>query len=1166
MRTLLTALLLSFLSVLPVTAQNNNNPATILVLDASNSMWGQIDGVNKIVIAREVISDLLTQIPDNMELGLTMYGHNRRGDCTDIETMVPPGLNNREEIARIVNSVNPRGRTPLSDAVIQAAEELRYTENAATVILVSDGRETCDADPCAVGRALEEAGIDFTAHVIGFDVDEPEGIAELQCLAENTGGQFLTASNAEELALALTQVTTAPAPPPMTNVTLRAVVVPGQTAPVSPLVWEIFDAAGAVVYDRHEAPSLQTDLEPGTYQVWLTRVATGTQHGGPITVTLPGPQEFVFELPELVPEASLTAPEEAVIGTAVPVGWTGPGAAEDYILLATADRAQSFVQVFPRDGNPLMVTLPDQPGDYLLQYVHPAMNRVLAERTIRALPLPATLEAPLSAVAGSTIEVIWDGPGGETDVIAAVTPSNDITQTRASVSDGNPLPLRVPSQAGEYELRYIDGTTGRILATRMLSVTPASATLEAPDSVEIGSALAVGWTGPGYEPDQIVIAVPGEDRTLGRVFVREGNPVSLQAPAEPGLYELRYLMQVDEEVIGTRMIEVTDIVATLEAPATAVAGSTVQVHWTGPDYQNDFIGIGPLEDADGYSNYAYTRDGNPAALVMPTEPGEYEIRYFLNQSRRVIARHAITVTDVVATLEAPATAVAGSTVQVHWTGPDYRNDFIGIGPLEDADGYSNYRYTRDGSPAALVMPTEPGDYEIRYFVNQDRTVIARHAITVTDVAATLEAPAMAEAGATVQVSWTGPDYRNDFIGIGVPDDPDGYSNYRYTRDGSPAALVMPTEPGDYEIRYFVNQDRTVIARRPITVTAIGATLQAPDSAEAGATVLVTWQGPDYRNDFIGVGRMDEPDRYENYAYTRDGSPSRLVMPTEPGDYEIRYFVNQDRTVIARHPISVTAVEARIEAPDSATAGDTINVTWEGPDYRNDFIGIGMLDDPDGYENYAYTRDGSPARLEMPVAPGRYEIRYFVNQDRTVIARREIEVTALSVTVTAPETARVGETILVPWDGPDYRNDFIAAAVPSDDGYETYAYTRDGSPSRLQMPSEPGSYEIRYYVNQDRSIQARVPITVTDLEVVLETASSGLAGGSIMVSHNGPDYRNDFIAIARVGDSGHEEYSYTRNGNPVRLDLPDEPGDYEIRYVMNQDRRTLASVPFTVTAE
>ncbi|WP_420398215.1 VWA domain-containing protein [Nioella sp.] len=1165
MRTLLTALLLSFLSVLPVTAQSNDNPATILVLDASNSMWGQIDGVNKIVIAREVISDLLTQIPDNMELGLTMYGHNRRGDCTDIETMVPPGLNNREEIARIVNSVNPRGRTPLSDAVIQAAEELRYTENAATVILVSDGRETCDADPCAVGRALEQAGIDFTAHVIGFDVDEPEGIAELQCLAENTGGQFLTASNAEELADALSQVAVAPTPPPMTDVTLRAVVVPGQTAPVSPLLWEIFDANGAVVMGRTEQPSIQTALPPGNYQVWLSRVATGTQHGGPITVALPGPQEFIFELPELVPEASLTAPDEAVIGTPVPVGWTGPGAAEDYILLATPDRSQSFVQVFPRDGNPLMVTLPDQTGDYLLQYVHPAMNRVLAERTIRALPLPATLEAPLSAVAGSTIEVTWEGPGGENDVIAAVVPSNETNATRAFVREGNPLPLRVPSQAGQYELRYYDGVTQRVLATRMLDVTPATATLEAPESVEIGSTFAVGWTGPGYEPDQIVIAEPGETRTLGRIFVREGNPVSLQAPSEPGIYELRYLMQVDEEVIGTRRIEVTDIVATIEAPATAVAGSTVQVFWTGPDYQSDFIAVGALSEPDRYTNYAYTRDGSPAALVMPTEPGDYEIRYFVNQDRTVIARHAITVTDVIATLEAPSTAEAGSTVQVHWTGPDYRNDFIGVGAMAEPDRYTNYAYTRDGSPAALVMPTEPGDYEIRYFVNQDRTVIARHAITVTDVIATLEAPSTAEAGSTVQVHWTGPDYRNDFIGVGAMAEPDRYTNYAYTRDGSPAALVMPTEPGDYEIRYFVNQDRTVIARHPITVTDIGATLQAPDSAEAGATVLVTWEGPDYRNDFIAVGRMDDPDRYENYAYTRDGSPARLVMPTEPGDYEIRYFVNQDRTVIARRPISVTAVSASIEAPENAAAGDTINVTWTGPDYRNDFIGIGALDDPDGYQNYAYTRDGSPARLEMPVTPGRYEIRYFVNQDRTVIARREIEVTALSVTVTAPETAQIGETILVTWDGPDYRNDFIAAAVPSDDGYETYVYTRDGSPARLQMPSEPGSYEVRYYVNQDRSIQARVPITVSDIEVALETASSGLAGGSIMVSHNGPDYRNDFIAIARFGEDGHEEYSYTRNGNPVRLDLPDEPGDYEIRYVMNQDRRTLAAVPFTVTA-
>ena len=237
MRALLTSFFLSLLLALPVSAQTRETASTILVLDASGSMWGQIDGVNKIVIARQVISDLLPQLPADMALGLTMYGHNRRGDCSDIETVVPPGLNNRDQIAQIVNNVNPRGRTPLSAAVIQAAQQLRHTENPATVILVSDGRETCEMDPCAVGRTLEETGIDFTAHVIGFDVAEPADIAQLQCLADNTGGQFFSASNAAELSEALTQVTVAPA---MSEVTLRAVVGPERAAPTSPLLWQIF--------------------------------------------------------------------------------------------------------------------------------------------------------------------------------------------------------------------------------------------------------------------------------------------------------------------------------------------------------------------------------------------------------------------------------------------------------------------------------------------------------------------------------------------------------------------------------------------------------------------------------------------------------------------------------------------------------------------------------------------------------------------------------------------------------------------------------------------------------------------------------------------------------------------------------------------------------------
>jgi Ca-activated chloride channel family protein len=79
-----------------------------------------------------------------------------------------------------------------------AAEELRYTEEKATVILISDGKENCDADPCGTAKALESEGIDFVAHVIGFDVDKQTG-EELRCIADATGGEYFSAENASAL-------------------------------------------------------------------------------------------------------------------------------------------------------------------------------------------------------------------------------------------------------------------------------------------------------------------------------------------------------------------------------------------------------------------------------------------------------------------------------------------------------------------------------------------------------------------------------------------------------------------------------------------------------------------------------------------------------------------------------------------------------------------------------------------------------------------------------------------------------------------------------------------------------------------------------------------------------------------------------------------------------
>ena len=106
-----------------------------------------------------------------------------------------------------------------------AAEVLNYRDTPSRIILVSDGLESCNADPCALAAELARGGVDFTVHVVGFDVAGIEDQSQLSCLAEQTGGLYLTAESTEELTAALTTVMlTAPAPvaPPPFSVQLQA--------------------------------------------------------------------------------------------------------------------------------------------------------------------------------------------------------------------------------------------------------------------------------------------------------------------------------------------------------------------------------------------------------------------------------------------------------------------------------------------------------------------------------------------------------------------------------------------------------------------------------------------------------------------------------------------------------------------------------------------------------------------------------------------------------------------------------------------------------------------------------------------------------------------------------------------------------------------------------
>lgn len=199
----------------PVAAVPAGPGVSMLVLDASGSMWGQIQGRSKIEIAREAVGTMLKTWPRNQQIGLMAYGHRSKGNCADIEVLKAPGALDAAAMQQAVNALQPKGMTPITASVRMAAEQLKFSERKATVILVSDGEETCHADPCALGAELEKLGVDFTAHVVGFDLPEGKARAQLQCLAKSTGGRYVEARDAAELNKALGQLAqAAPAAPP----------------------------------------------------------------------------------------------------------------------------------------------------------------------------------------------------------------------------------------------------------------------------------------------------------------------------------------------------------------------------------------------------------------------------------------------------------------------------------------------------------------------------------------------------------------------------------------------------------------------------------------------------------------------------------------------------------------------------------------------------------------------------------------------------------------------------------------------------------------------------------------------------------------------------------------------------------------------------------------
>src|ERR1700722_18745884 len=204
MKYILFAYSLLLTGILPLAAQEGGSKAKmIIILDASGSMTEKIEGNRtKIEIAKQVVGDLIRSLDPRIDVGFMVYGHRAKGDCDDIELMVPPEASDHEMILKRLAQIQPKGRTPICGSVLKAAEALRYTEDKASVVIVTDGEETCGGDPCLLGKKLRDTGVDFKTHIVGFGLEKGEG-AGLKCLANETKGMFLEARDTATLTSAL---------------------------------------------------------------------------------------------------------------------------------------------------------------------------------------------------------------------------------------------------------------------------------------------------------------------------------------------------------------------------------------------------------------------------------------------------------------------------------------------------------------------------------------------------------------------------------------------------------------------------------------------------------------------------------------------------------------------------------------------------------------------------------------------------------------------------------------------------------------------------------------------------------------------------------------------------------------------------------------------------
>ena len=174
----------------------------MFILDASGSMRAADEsGRPKIEEAKQVIYNAVSGLPSGVTASLATFGHRRTGDCTDLEIKIPPGTKDRDRFFRELEGITPQfnGRTPLAATIKEVGKALRTYEGVGVIVVISDGHDTCEGDPCSQTKfLLQTKNFGFKLHAVGYTVDDKQK-EQLECMAKVGGGKYFGADSAREL-------------------------------------------------------------------------------------------------------------------------------------------------------------------------------------------------------------------------------------------------------------------------------------------------------------------------------------------------------------------------------------------------------------------------------------------------------------------------------------------------------------------------------------------------------------------------------------------------------------------------------------------------------------------------------------------------------------------------------------------------------------------------------------------------------------------------------------------------------------------------------------------------------------------------------------------------------------------------------------------------------